>query len=139
AAAEDVERHRRTGTAQLERLAVFYRELYGRLLADYRDVFGRDLVGAFGGLQASGHIEITTSGATHGYLPLLDRDSSIAAQIGVGVASYEQAFGRRPRAIWLPECAYRPAAGSRPGIEAFLEEFGLRLFFTETGSITGRR
>src|SRR5439155_3920794 len=144
---QDVARFRSTGAGNLAALAGRYEASYAQLLADYRDVFKGDLVGAFRALQESGHIEIATSGATHGYLPLLDRDSSIAAQIGVGAASYERAFGRRPRAIWLPECAYRPAvtsrsAGSireRPGIEHFLEEQGLRLFFTETGSITGGR
>ncbi len=138
-ATKDVDRHQAAGATNLARLADYYWTGYSRLLADYRDAFGGDLVGAFGVLQESGHVEIATSGATHGYLPLLARDSSIGAQIGVGIASYESAFGRRPRSIWLPECAYRPAVGDRPGIEHFLEEAGLRLFFTETGSITGGR
>jgi len=141
AAAQDGSRLRAAGKADLASLAEYYHAMYSRLLADYRDAFAHDLVGAFGELQKSGHIEIATSGATHGYLPLLERDSSVAAQIGVGVASYEQAFGRRPRAIWLPECAYRPAVSrggfESPGIERFLEEQGLSLFFTETQSITG--
>ncbi len=143
AAAADVARFRAAGELNLAALAAGYHAGHDRLLADYRDVFRGDIVGAFGALQESGHIEIATSGATHGYLPLLDRDSSIAAQISVGVATYERAFGRRPRSIWLPECAYRPPVMrdgyERPGIESFLEEQGLSLFFQETHAITGGR
>jgi len=147
AAADDATRFHSAGDAKLAALADRYHASYSRLLADYSQAFGADLVGAFRGLQESGHVEIATSAATHGYLPLLDRDSSIAGQISTGAASYEQAFGRRPRSIWLPECAYRPptatavggAIRERPGIEQFLEEQGLRLFFTETQTIAGGR
>ncbi len=104
--------------------------------------FGRDLIGAFRRLQDAGRIEITTSAATHGYLPLLSRDSSIYGQIKTGVEAYRHHFGRAPRGIWLPECAYRPAyvddAGRlRPGLEQFLHELGIEVFFSETHTIEG--
>ena len=72
AAAQDGSRLRAAGKADLASLAEYYHAMYSRLLADYRDAFAHDLVGAFGELQKSGHIEIATSGATHGYLPLLE-------------------------------------------------------------------
>ena len=141
AAVQDAARFRARGATNLAALADRYHTSHVQLLSDYREAFRGDIVGAFGDLQESGHVEIATSGATHGYLPLLQRDSSIAAQIGVGVSSYERVFGRHPRSIWLPECAYRPGVSSdgheRPGIERFLEEQGLRLFFQETHAITG--
>jgi 1,4-alpha-glucan branching enzyme len=55
-------------------------------------------------------------------------------------------FGKEPRAIWLPECAYRPgykATASngeeyeRPGIERWLEERDLNLFFSESSAVEG--
>ena len=107
--------------------------------------YNRDIVGAFRKLQDDGYIEIITCGATHGYLPLMSRDSTIYAQIAVAVQSYENHYGRKPRAIWLPECAYRPAyypedqseTARKPGIEEFLAAQGISCFFVETTTIEG--
>ena len=63
----------------------------------------------------------------------------------MGRDSYRRHYGREPRAIWLPECAYRPGYfvtenGNtilRPGIEEFVEAMGLKLFFSETHLIEG--
>jgi len=73
---------------------------------------------------------------------LLKTDNSVRAQIATGVQVYEQIYGRKPQGIWLPECAYRPAyiseAGhTRPGLESFLAELDLGLFFSETHAIRG--
>jgi 1,4-alpha-glucan branching enzyme len=51
-------------------------------------------------------------------------------------------MGRDPRAIWLPECAYRPAyitddGRQRPGLETHLAANKLRLFFAETHMVEG--
>ena len=86
--------------------------------------FGRDLVGAFASLARSGHVEILTSAATHGYLPLLDR-ASVHAQLAVGTRTTRRRPGVEPRGIWLPECAYAP------GLEEILEAYGLTHFFTD--------
>jgi 1,4-alpha-glucan branching enzyme len=145
AAEADLVRHRGAGAGHLADLAQFYVRLYQEALTNYRDRYRSDVVGAFGSLQETGHIEIATSGATHGYLPLMDRDSTIAAQIGVGVDAYTRMFGRPPRAFWLPECAYRPAktvtsggvSHERPGLEHFLAERGIRVFFSETHAVEG--
>ena len=55
---------------------------------------------------------------------------------------HKRHYGRRPTAIWLPECAYRPAywarrATRKPGIEEFVAEEGIGLFFAETHAIEG--
>jgi len=125
----------------LEYLANFYREYYEHIKDSFDRRFNRDLLGAFRLLQDEGYIEITTSAATHGYLPLLGRDSSIWGQLRTGIESYRRYFGRDPRGIWLPECAYRPAyyEGSkvRPGLEFFLSRLGIKVFFSETHLITG--
>ncbi len=130
------------GHKHLEYLAGFYLDYFQHIKDTFIHRYGRDLIGAFRRLQDEGYIEITTSAATHGYLPLLGEDSAIRGQLHTGVRSYERFFGRAPRAIWLPECAYRPAyydeqGRLRPGIERFLAEEGLRLFFSETHLITG--
>lgn len=130
------------GHKHLEYLASFYQQFYERVKDSLDRRYNRDLIGAFRRLQDEGYIEITTSAATHGYLPLLGRDSAIRGQLRAGVQSYRRFFGREPRGIWLPECAYRPAYYDangvvRPGIEYFLRQEGLKLFFSETHLITG--
>ena len=87
--------------------------------------------------------------ATHGYLPLLGSDESVSAQIGAGVAAFERHLGKKPRAMWVPECGYRPsgmwqppvaASGDtapstpfpRKGVEEALAEAGLDYFFVDT-------
>ncbi len=131
-----------TADAHLRQLAEWYRNYYEGIKHTFNVRFNRDMIGAFRRLQDEGFIEITTSAATHGYLPLLGRDSAITAQLRTGVESYKRMFGRNPSGIWLPECAYRPAyltsrTQLRPGIERFLAEQGLKVFFSETHTITG--
>jgi 1,4-alpha-glucan branching enzyme len=141
-AAADVDRFQATGEAQEAALAVFYRDWYKANLDAFEHRFAGDVVAAFKQLQDEGYLEIVTCGATHGYLPLLSRDSSVHAQLAVAVQSYERHYGRRPKAIWLPECAYRPAYWVRPGyrkpgIEEFVAEERIGLFFAETHAIEG--
>ncbi len=146
-AATDVTRFEEAGNETMRDLARFYHHWYARALTSFRDRFGRDLIGAFRRLQDVGLIEVSTSAATHGYLPLLSRDSSIYGQVRTGVEAYRARFGRAPRAIWLPECAYRPAivdeadgrSVRRPGLESFLAAQGLRVFFSETHTVEGGR
>lgn len=130
------------GHKHLEYLARFYQEYFETIKDSLDRRYNRDLLGAFKRLQDEGYIEITTSAATHGYLPLLGRDSAIWGQLRTGIDSYRRFFGRSPRGIWLPECAYRPAYYTRggkirPGIEYFLRQLGLKVFFSETHLITG--
>ena len=132
------------GDAQFAATAHFYADRFAWLLDQFRNRFGRDIIGAFRALQDGGFIEIATSAATHGYLPLFARDSSIYAQVRTGVRTYERHFGRKPESFWLPECAYRPAyidddGVRRPGLQEFLAAQGLRVFFTETHMILGGR
>ncbi|ASJ02445.1 1,4-alpha-glucan branching protein [Thermococcus profundus] len=121
--------------------AVSFMLNYFRRVYDYWRAINGDIIGKLRELQDAGYLEIITSAATHGYLPLLGRDEAIRAQIANGVATYEKHFGRRPKGIWLPECAYRPEGEwelsggrkiRRQGIERFLEEFGLEYFFVES-------
>lgn len=99
--------------------------------------FYRDILGTLRWLQDEGIIEVLTSAATHGFLPLLERDSSVLAQVRTGVETYRKYFGCRPRGFWLPECAYRPAGRDekggtmRRGIDEWLAGEGIEYFFVE--------
>ncbi len=144
AAKRDIDYFKTPGSenTHLRFLAEWYRDRHEKIRDSFNNRFKRDLIGAFRHLQDEGCIEIITSAATHGYLPLLSRDSSIRAQVKTGVQSYTRLFGKAPRAVWLPECAYRPAyitetGRRRSGLESILAESDLRVFFSETHTITG--
>jgi len=91
--------------------------------------YKRNLINAFRELQEEGVLEIITCGATHGFLPLISTPVARRAQIQVAVANYEKHFGRKPRGIWLPECAYEP------GVEDLLKEAGIEYFIGDTHAI----
>ncbi len=141
-AQKDIVRFEEAENLHMAYLARFYTQWYEGVKRSFDERYGRNVVQAFRQLQDEGLIEIVTCAATHGYLPLLSRDSSIYGQIRTGIESYRVHFGRAPRAIWLPECAYRPAyiddqGRKRPGIEHFLHALGISLFFSETHTIEG--
>ncbi len=145
---KDIERN--ASNPKLRDLAIFYKGFFKEIISSYIDRYNYDVIGAFRKLQDEGFIEIITCAATHGYLPLLGRDSAINAQIKVGVESYKRLFGREPKGIWLPECAYRhgyewtsPVEGEyaqkgfRPGIEKFIIDNNIKYFIVDTHTIEG--
>ena len=89
--------------------------------------WNRDLVGAFGALQERGVIEIITCAATHGFLPLMETfPEAMRAQIFLARDHYREMFGRDPRGIWLPECAYTAS------LDRVLREAELRWFILDS-------
>src|SRR5689334_19623972 len=90
-------------------LALLYRERF-LAIRDFYHARRGDLLGVFRKLQDEGQLEIITSAATHALLPLLaNHPPSLRAQILVARDHYRTCFGRDPRGIWLPECAYAGA------------------------------
>jgi len=107
--------------------------MYKGLLQNCRetmDRWGRNLVNGFRHYQDKGLVDIMTCGATHGYLPLMVTESSARAQIQVARANYRKHFGRDPKGIWLPECAFAP------GIDRYLREAGIEYFFLDTHGVS---
>lgn len=148
AAGRDRAYFKKTANAALEPLTVFWETWYRKLLDDFRGRFDRDIIDGFRALQDRGQIEVLTSGATHGYFPLLARDESVRQQIRQGVHTYRRHFGREPRGFWVPECAYRPgyawknplgdeAARDRLGVDEILREEGLGYFFVDSHLLKG--
>jgi 1,4-alpha-glucan branching enzyme len=89
----------------------------------------RDLLGAFASLA---RVELWTSAATHAVLPMLATRAGTALQLAAGIASHERRFGSWSGGFWLPECAYRP------GLEADLAEFGVRVVCVDQTDRLGR-
>lgn len=144
-AEQDLERFQKMEHGHLSYLARYYSDWYHHILECFQGRFHGDLIGAFRRLQDEEHLEIATSAATHAYLPLLERDSSIYAQMKAGIEAYRLHFRCAPRSFWLPECGYRPAfyteasegAYIKPGLEEFLAAQGITCFFAETHTIEG--
>ena len=150
-AREDQAEFERRGNAHLAYLAHRWQEHYAGLLDSFCNRYEHDLPTQFRKAQDDGHIELMTCAATHGFLPLLHEDGSIRMQVKQAAQTYEKYFWRRPRGIWLPECAYRPRcnwapppwiAGPktpwfRPGVEEFLAQEGFDYFIVDTHLLAG--
>ncbi|HKQ58484.1 MAG TPA: 1,4-alpha-glucan branching protein domain-containing protein [Candidatus Eisenbacteria bacterium] len=149
AATEDRTWFTRSGEGALAALASRWERFYRSSLEDFMGPQGPNLVARFRRLEERGTIEIITCGATHGYLPLLSSDRAARGQLRTAVTAHRRHFGKAPRGIWLPECAYRPAgpwtpppgspapAVTRRGVEELLEEQGLRYFFVDAHLVSG--
>jgi len=116
-----------------QQLAHFYAERLSRI---HRTVFAENdgfITRAFVALQEAGVLEIITCGATHGFLPLMrGRPGAIHAQVEQGARTHERFIGRRPRGIWLPECAFFP------GVDKVLADAGIEFFFLDShGLVNG--
>ncbi|HEX4019885.1 MAG TPA: 1,4-alpha-glucan branching protein domain-containing protein [Acidobacteriaceae bacterium] len=147
-AREDEAYFSQNGEQHFAETARYWEQFFTQALTDF-EALGGDIVRGFREAQQAGLIEIITCAATHGYFPLLGTDESILAQVRTGVATHEHHIGRKPRGIWLPECAYRPAGhwnfpvvpqGSdkpwhgydRIGVEDALGQSGIDFFFVDT-------
>ena len=89
---------------------------------------GRDLLSAFAGL---GRVELWTSAATHGLLPLMATDAGLRLQVATGSASHMSRFGDWGGGFWLPECGYAP------GLERELADHGVRAFCVDQTPVAG--
>ena len=108
-------------------IVLFYTERYEHLRRRFVEHDRHDVTLAFRRLMESGHLDIVTCGATHGYFPLLAvNEESIYAQLSMAVRTHTRILGRRPRGIWLPECGYKP------GVDRILREFGIEYFFLDS-------
>ncbi|MBI4396787.1 MAG: DUF1957 domain-containing protein [Elusimicrobia bacterium] len=107
-------------------------QMYLRKFRKAQDIFeachGRILT-RFRALQDAGYLEIITCGATHGYLPLMVKEEARQAQIRIAVDDYRRHFGRPPRGIWLPECAFTP------GVDKMLRQNGITFSFLDSHGI----
>ena len=138
-----------TGESRLAAMAERWERFYRGTLEDFMGPFGPNVVARFRRLEERGAIEIITCGATHGYFPLLSSDAAVGGQVRTAVAAHRRHFGRAPRGIWLPECAYRPAGfwnsplpGTAPGqpragVEDVLAIHGIDYFFVDRHLLAG--
>ena len=132
---------------------VNYWERFYRSTLDQLQALDGNILPAFRALMEDGHIELITSAATHGYLPLLASEQSVRLQLRLATFTHETYFGRRPQGMWLPECGYRPRyhwippvgtnrqqyRSLRRGLEEHLAACGLTFFFADSQPVAGGR
>ena len=115
--------------AELGPVTEFYARRQTKLWAAWRRI-GRDVVGALSAMEARGHVELWTCGATHAFFPaLVHHPEVVRAQVALAVDSHTRAVGRRPRGIWLPECGYAP------GVDKVLVDHGIAYTALETHAL----
>lgn len=130
-----------SGDTALVPLAAYWKRHVEGLQRTWRAIDG-DIIGVFRRHAAAGRIELISSAATHGFLPLLARDESIRLQLLVGRAEHVRRFGELPHGCWVPECAYRPRGpwqplpsahmhSDRAGIAEHLQYAGFEWFFVD--------
>ncbi|MFN7964781.1 MAG: 1,4-alpha-glucan branching protein domain-containing protein [Acidobacteriota bacterium] len=120
--------------AQFAPVVRFYHERLTRLLTLYRETLGRDILAELSRLESEGVLELATCAATHPLLPtLMDHPGLVRGQIRTAVREHTRLFGRAPRGIWLPECAYAP------GVERYLAEADIRWFVVDAHGIEHAR
>ncbi len=108
---------------------------FERVLETYYHNYYSNILGSFKWLQDEGMVELITCGATHGFLPLMESDSGVFSQIQIAVDTHKMYFGRHPKGIWIPECAYRPKeyrdGKLRESIDYWVNNSGIEYFFVD--------
>ncbi len=115
---------------EYQKLARLYRRFFLNALNIYQNRYQGDLLAAFKKHQTTGKLELITTAATHGFLPLLNvSETAVRNQINTGIAMFKANFGFTPSGFWLPECGYYP------GLEAVLADAGIKYFFVDTHGV----
>jgi 1,4-alpha-glucan branching enzyme len=100
----------------------FYYERIARIEAAFISKYQGNLLLPLGNLARRGCLELITTCATHGYLPLMITEEARRAQIRTGIQIFRETIGWGPQGMWLPECGYLP------GVEQLLQAEGIRYF-----------
>lgn len=104
-------------------MAQFYLDQLKQNLTDFNDLYRGNILEGFKSLEASGHLELITTAATHAFLPLYQEyPTAINAQVELAIQAFLTTFGHVPKGFWLPECGYYP------GLEETLKSHGITWF-----------
>ncbi|PRR74857.1 1,4-alpha-glucan branching protein domain-containing protein [Neomoorella humiferrea] len=115
------ELERTAGDPHFQPLAEFYYQRLQEVAAAFNK-YGGDLLTPLKRLRDRGHLEIVTTCATHGYLPLMLTREARYAQIKIALDFFAAHMGWTPGGFWLPECGYAP------GLEKLLARAGIKYF-----------
>lgn len=115
-------------------IARFYNRRFKGTKTFFNNFLKRNVLNGYRYFNGLGKLEIITSCATHGFLPLLRvNHKTVDAQISVAIDSFNKHFKRSLDGIWLPECAYYE------GLDEVLNKYGLKFFFLDSqGLMNGK-
>lgn len=125
---EELHHFERENDAHSSYLARFYLEWSRQKLRSFSNRYNRNLALRLRELVTTRVIEPLSGPASHAYLPLLDREESVRAQIELGVLHTTHTLGR-PKGMWLP------GGGWRPGSEAVIADVGIRYVIVDPSSL----
>lgn len=109
---------------QEKEIISFYEKRYKKIMDTYQN-HDFQIIKAFRSFMDEGKITCITSAATHAFLPYVQTEQGVKAQILAGIKAYEKYFGSKPTGFWLPECAYSP------GVDKILADAGIRYTFVD--------
>jgi 1,4-alpha-glucan branching enzyme len=118
------EQKRNANHPPLAELSRFYFDFFTASRRFFVEEWKCNLLEAIRQLRETGALEIIACAATHGLLPLLQKQSNAAAraQVLIGRDVYVDLFGAAPAGFWLPECAYSSE------LDSVLQEANIRWF-----------
>ena len=93
---------------EFNRVAKMYRYLFEESYYIFHEKYDNNLLNGYKKMQEKGNLEIITSAATHGYLPLIYTPEAMNAQIKTGLDQHKDIFGKKADGFWLPECGFTP-------------------------------
>ena len=114
------------------------------------DVYDSDIVGAFKRLQDEGAIEMMTCAVSPtDTFRCWQKTQVLTFRLALAVENFKRHFGKPPRGMWLPECAYRPSypwrtylpvgayavAKPRMGVEEIVRAHNVEFFVTDQGAL----
>jgi 1,4-alpha-glucan branching enzyme len=112
-------------------LARFYHKKFKGIKSFFKKFLNNNVLNGYKYFSDLGKLEIITSCATHGFLPLLRANHKcVDVQISVAIDSFNKHFGRPPDGIWLPECAYYE------NLDETLRKYDLKYFFLDSQGLT---
>ncbi|MGI9861970.1 1,4-alpha-glucan branching protein domain-containing protein [Moorella naiadis] len=112
-------------------LAEFYHRRLAAIARAYKETYQGNLLVPLKRLREQGHLELITTAATHGYLPLMLTNTARRAQVRVALDFFSATMGFLPAGMWLPECGYTP------GVEKILQAEGVKYFIVASHGMLG--
>lgn len=127
-----LERKRLAGDPEFGHLAGFYLDRINRAVSLYQNC-GFNPLQSLKELSANGCLELITTCATHGFLPLIYSRAGWRGQVKPALDLFAEHLGAPPAGIWLPECGYAP------GVDEILAEYNIKYFFVDRHGILNSR
>jgi len=112
---------------QLYKLAKYYKNKFDKILKVYCEDYDCDLLESLKNYYFKGNLELITCSATHAFLPFYKNyPEMIDLQLKIGIETFKKHIGKKPKGIWLAECAYFD------DLDEYLSKNGLEFFFLDS-------